>query len=53
MNRRNSIITGLTAITAVASLTSTAKAEITIREPRIQKIRALLKAHDDAMTATI
>ena len=52
MNRRNSIITGLTAITAVASLTSTVKAEETkSKNPELEKIRALLKAHDDAMTS--
>lgn len=52
MNRRNSIITGLTAITAVASLTSTVKAEETkSKNPELEKIRAVLKAHDDAMTS--
>lgn len=52
MNRRNSIITGLTAITAVASLTSTVKAEETkSTNPELEKIRAVLKAHDDAMTS--
>ena len=51
MNRRNSIITGLTAVTAIASLTSTAKAEETkSTNPEVEKVRALLKAHDDAMS---
>jgi ketosteroid isomerase-like protein len=47
MNRRTSIITGLTAVTAVA-LTSTAEAEEA--NPQLEKIKAVLKAHDDAMT---
>lgn len=52
MNRRNSIITGLTAVTAIASLTSTAKAEeAKASNPELEKIRAVLKAHDDAMTS--
>ena len=52
MNRRNSIITGLTAITAVATLTSTAQAEeAKSANPELEKIRAVLKAHDDAMTS--
>jgi uncharacterized protein (TIGR02246 family) len=52
MNRRKSIITGLTAITAIASLNSTANAEETkTTNPELEKIRSLLKAHDDAMTS--
>jgi uncharacterized protein (TIGR02246 family) len=56
MNRRNSIITGLTALGAAASFSATATAaEATIDEtqsanPELEKIRALLKKHDDAMT---
>ena len=50
MNRRNSIITGLTAVTAIASLTSTAQAEET-KNPELAKIQAVLKAHDEAMTS--
>src|SRR5688500_8277745 len=50
MNRRTSIITGLTAVTAVA-LTSTVEAEEAKSEnPQLEKIRAVLNAHDDAMT---
>lgn len=51
MNRRNSIITGLTAVTAIAGLTSAAQAEdAESKNPELEKIRALLKSHDDAMT---
>jgi uncharacterized protein (TIGR02246 family) len=56
MNRRNSIITGLTALGAVASFSATAKAAEAAGEepkpanPELEKIRALLKQHDDAMT---
>src|SRR4051794_37076290 len=51
MNRRTSIVTGLSAVAAVASLQS----EIQAQEPKgsnpeLEKIRAVLKAHDDAMT---
>ena len=50
MNRRTSIITGLTALTAAAAaLTTTATAEEK-KNPDLEKIRAVLKAHDDAMT---
>ncbi len=52
MNRRHSIITGLTAVTAIASLTSLAKAEdAKAANPDLEKIKAVLKAHDDAMTS--
>jgi ketosteroid isomerase-like protein len=57
MNRRNSIITGLTAISAVATFSTTAKAaenapaESKSSNPDLEKIRALLKQHDDAMTS--
>ncbi len=51
MNRRDSIIHGLAGITAVAALTSTANAqEPKSTSPDLEKIRAVLKAHDDAMT---
>jgi len=52
MNRRDSIITGATAIAAIAALKSTAQAEETpSANPELEKIRAVLKAHDEAMTS--
>jgi len=51
MNRRESIIAGLAGITAVATLTPTAQAEdAKAANPELADVRALLKAHDDAMT---
>ena len=50
MNRRDSIITGLAAITAVATLAPSAQAEDKAVNPELDAIRALLKAHDEAMT---
>ena len=51
MNRRNLILTGLAGITATASLESTAQAaEKPSKNPELEKIQAVLKAHDDAMT---
>ena len=50
MNRRDSIYTGLAAIAAVATLNSTAQAQDKAANPQLEAIRALLKAHDDAMT---
>jgi ketosteroid isomerase-like protein len=47
MNRRDSILTGLAAIAAVATLTPSAQAA---DDPKLDAIRALLKAHDEAMT---
>ena len=44
-------MTGLAGVTAVASLNSTAKAQDKKADnPEIKPVRALLKAHDDAMT---
>lgn len=52
MNRRNSIITSITAATSVASLMSTAgAAEPATANPELDKIKAVLKAHDDAYSA--
>ncbi len=52
MNRRNSIITGLTGLAAIATLTSTAQAaEDEAANPDLEKIKAVLKAHDDAYGA--
>ena len=50
MNRRDSIFTGLAAIAAVATLTPSAQAQDKADNPALDAIRALLKAHDDAMT---
>ena len=50
MNRRDSIVTGLAAIAAVATLDSSAQAQDKADNPQLDAIRALLKAHDDAMT---
>jgi uncharacterized protein (TIGR02246 family) len=51
MNRRDSIIAGLAGIAAVATLASTAQAqEKKTDNPELEAIRALLKAHDEAMT---
>ena len=50
MNRRTSILTGLAGVTAVAALKTTAEAADKDANPALKDIRALLKAHDDAMT---
>lgn len=52
MNRRDSIIAGLAAITAVATLAPSAQAQAPKADnPELDAIRALLKAHDEAMTS--
>jgi ketosteroid isomerase-like protein len=51
MNRRTSIITGLSAVTAVAALQSLHAQEPKGDNPELEKVRAVLKAHDDAMTS--
>lgn len=51
MNRRESIIGGLAGITTVASLTPEAPAaEAKADRPELEAIRAVFKAHDDALT---
>jgi uncharacterized protein (TIGR02246 family) len=45
MNRRTSILTGL----AAATLAATASAQDTKENPELEEVRALLKAHDEAM----
>jgi uncharacterized protein (TIGR02246 family) len=51
MNRRTSIMTGLAGVTAVAALSSTAKAaDAKADNPELEDVRALLKAHDAALT---
>jgi ketosteroid isomerase-like protein len=47
MTRRTSILTGLAGATALASLAATASAAE--ENPELEKVRALLKAHDEAM----
>ncbi|MES2707704.1 MAG: SgcJ/EcaC family oxidoreductase [Verrucomicrobiota bacterium] len=52
MNRRNSIVTGIAAISAVTGIKTTAQAEETkAGNPELEKLRAVLKAHDDALTS--
>jgi uncharacterized protein (TIGR02246 family) len=51
MNRRTSFITGLSAITTVAALQSIHAQEPKSDNPELEKVRAVLKAHDDAMTS--
>ncbi|MFN0129384.1 MAG: nuclear transport factor 2 family protein [Verrucomicrobiales bacterium] len=51
MNRRTSILTGLSAATTLGALSSSAEDKDTQpANPNLEKIRAVLKAHDDAMT---
>jgi ketosteroid isomerase-like protein len=50
MNRRDSLFTGLAAVAAVATLGPSAQAQEKADNPELEGIRALLKAHDDAMT---
>ena len=51
MNRRESIITGIAGITAVVALAPKASAaETEADNPELEAIRAVFKAHDDAMT---
>jgi uncharacterized protein (TIGR02246 family) len=51
MNRRDSIIAGLAGITAAATLAPSARAEEEkAANPELEDVRALLKAHDEAMT---
>jgi len=50
MNRRTAFIAGLAGVSAAAILTPTAQAADAAENPELEKIRALLKAHDEAMT---
>jgi uncharacterized protein (TIGR02246 family) len=50
MNRRSSILAGLTGVTAVTALAATASAaDEKAENPELENVRALLKAHDEAM----
>lgn len=52
MNRRNAIITGITAATTVATLASASGAEeAPDTAPELEKIKAVLKAHDEGYNA--
>ena len=54
MNRRNTILTGLTAITAAASASFSANLnaeEKVANSPEVEKIKEVLRAHDKAMTS--
>lgn len=51
MNRRDSIIAGLAGITAIGTLASSAQAQDKAANPELDDIRALLKAHDEAMAS--
>jgi uncharacterized protein (TIGR02246 family) len=52
MNRRNAILTGITAAASVATLASASGAEEAPAEnPELERIRAVLKAHDEAYNA--
>jgi uncharacterized protein (TIGR02246 family) len=51
MNRRESIVAGLAVVSAAATFTSIAQAQGPKADnPELDNIRALLKAHDEAMT---
>jgi ketosteroid isomerase-like protein len=50
MNRRTAFIAGLAGVSAIAALTPTAPAAEKAENPELDKVRALLKAHDEAMT---
>lgn len=51
MNRRESLVAGLTGLTAVATFGAAAEAqEAEAPNPKLEELRALLKAHDDAMS---
>jgi ketosteroid isomerase-like protein len=49
MNRRTAIIAGASGLVAAAAITSVAQAADSTG-PELEKVKALLKAHDDAMT---
>lgn len=51
MNRKESILKGLAGLTAIAALTPKAAAAMPKADPSgLEEIRAVLKAHDDALT---
>ncbi len=50
MNRRTAIITGASGLVAAAAVSPVARAEEGTTNPELEKVKALLKAHDEAMT---
>jgi ketosteroid isomerase-like protein len=51
MTRKEAIVTGVAGLSALAMATQSLQAEeATKANPEVEKIRALLKAHDEAMT---
>ena len=51
MTRKEAIITGVAGLSALAMVAPAARAEDPKEaNPEVEKIRALLKAHDEAMT---
>lgn len=50
MNRRNAILAGASGLVAAASVSPAAHAEEQTTNPELEKVKALLKAHDEAMT---
>jgi len=50
MNRRSAIIAGLASVSTMAILPSETKAADKLENPELEKVRTLLKAHDEAMT---
>ena len=51
MTRKEAIITGVAGLSALAMVAPAARAEEPKKaNPEVEKIRALLKAHDEAMT---
>jgi len=49
MNRRTSILKGITGLTAISTLTANAQ-DTKEENPDLDQIKAVLKAHDEAMT---
>ena len=50
MNRRSALIAGLAGVSTLAILTPNTQAADKPENPEFEKVRALLKAHDEAMT---
>lgn len=50
MNRRNAILAGVSGLAAVAAVPPIARAEEAAPNPELEQVKALLKAHDEAMT---
>ncbi len=50
MNRRTAILAGLAGVSTLTTLTPQTQAADKAENPELEKVRALLKAHDEAMT---